>query len=88
MEYIIVVIAFIVIGLSVSFIFNNILHIKVFGGFVMMSLIATVGALLGSYYIPKVLSFLEYIKINFPASILGSIILVILLFICTPKSIK
>ena len=65
MEYIIVVLAFIVIGVIVSAIFYYILHIKVFGGFIMMFMIATAGALLGSYYIPKINSIIEYIKINY-----------------------
>ena len=77
MEYIIVVSAFIVIGIIVSLIFGKILKIKVFGGWVMMFLIATVGALLGSYYLPR-LSNIQYIKINLSSAVLGSFILVIL----------
>lgn len=87
MEYFIVVSAFIVIGIIVSLVFSNVLKIKVFGGWVMMFLIATVGALLGSYYLPRV-SNIQYIKINLSSAILGSIILVILLYIFTPKSLK
>ncbi|MEI0486276.1 hypothetical protein R4K89_11105 [Brachyspira intermedia] len=87
MEYIIVVSAFIVIGIIVSLIFGKILKIKVFGGWVMMFLIATVGALLGSYYLPR-LSNIQYIKINLSSAVLGSFILVILLYIFTPKSLK
>ncbi|ANN64004.1 hypothetical protein OFR22_06045 [Brachyspira hyodysenteriae] len=87
MEYIIVVSAFIVIGIIVSLVFGKILKIKVFGGWVMMFLIATVGALLGSYYLPR-LSNIQYIKINLSSAILGSFILVILLYIFTPKSLK
>lgn len=86
MEYIIVVSAFIVIGIIVSLIFAKILKIKVFGGWVMMFLIATVGALLGSYYLPRIS--IQYIKINLASAALGSIILVILLYIFTPKSLK
>ena len=52
MEYLIVVAAFILIGIVISLIFYNVLHIKVFGGWVMMFIIATIGALLGSYYLP------------------------------------
>ncbi|MEI0447279.1 hypothetical protein R4J03_09485 [Brachyspira intermedia] len=87
MEYIIVVSAFIVIGIIVSLIFGKILKIKVFGGWVMMFLIATVGALLGSYYLPR-LSNIQYIKINLSSAVLGSFILVILLYIFTPRSLK
>ena len=87
MEYIIVVSAFIVIGIIVSLIFGKILKIKVFGGWVMMFLIATVGALLGSYYLPRI-SNIQYIKINLSSAILRSFILVILLYIFTPKSLK
>ena len=87
MEYIIVVSAFIVIGIIVSLIFGKILKIKVFGGWVMMFLMATVGALLGSYYLPRI-SNIQYIKINLSSAILGSFILVILLYIFTPKSLK
>lgn len=87
MEYIIVVSAFIVIGIIVSLVFGKILKIKVFGGWVMMFLIATVGALLGSCYLPR-LSNIQYIKINLSSAILGSFILVILLYIFTPKSLK
>ena len=87
MEYIIVVSAFIVIGIIVSLIFGKILKIKVFGGWVMMFLIATVGALLGSYYLPR-LSNIQYIKINLSSAVLGSFILVILLYIFTHKSLK
>ncbi|AEM21078.1 membrane protein [Brachyspira intermedia PWS/A] len=87
MEYIIVVSAFIVIGIIVSLIFSKILKIKVFGGWVMMFLIATVGALLGSYYLPR-LSNIQYIKINLSSAVLGSFILVILLYIFTPRSLK
>ena len=87
MEYIIVVSTFIVIGIIVSLIFGKILKIKVFGGWVMMFLIATVGALLGSYYLPRI-SNIQYIKINLSSAILGSFILVILLYIFTPKSLK
>ncbi|WP_300365060.1 hypothetical protein [Brachyspira sp.] len=87
MEYFIVVSAFIVIGIIVSLVFSNVLKIKVFGGWIMMFLIATVGALLGSYYLPRV-SNIQYIKINLSSAILGSIILVILLYIFTPKSLK
>lgn len=79
--------AFIVIGIIVSLVFSNILKIKVFGGWVMMFLIATVGALLGSYYLPRI-SNIQYIKINLSSAILGAIILVILLYIFTPKSLK
>ena len=78
---------FIVIGIIVSLVFSNILKIKVFGGWVMMFLIATVGALLGSYYLPRI-SNIQYIKINLSSAILGSIILVVLLYIFTPKSLK
>lgn len=88
MEYIIVVSAFIVIGIVVSLIFYNILRLKVFGGFIMMFIIATVGALLGSYYIPRINEIVEYIRINLSSAILGSVILVILLYIFTPKSLK
>ncbi|WP_028331223.1 hypothetical protein [Brachyspira alvinipulli] len=87
MEYIIVVSTFIVIGIIVSLVFGNLLKIKVFGGHVMMFLIATAGALLGSYYLPR-LSNIQYIKINLSSAILGAIILVILLYIFTPKSLK
>ncbi|ASJ21876.1 hypothetical protein [Brachyspira hampsonii] len=87
MEYIIVVSAFIVIGIIVSLVFGKILKIKVFGGWAMMFLIATVGALLGSYYLPRI-SNIQYIKINLSSAILGSFILVILLYIFTPKSLK
>ena len=87
MEYIIVVSAFIVIGIIVSFIFCKILKIKVFGGWVMMFLISTAGALLGSYYLPRI-SNIQYIKINLSSAVLGAIILVILLYIFTPKSLK
>lgn len=88
MEYIIVVSAFIVIGIIVSLIFGSILKIKVFGGWVMMFLIATAGALLGSYYLPRISNLIQYIKINLSSAILGAIILVILLYIFTPKSLK
>lgn len=88
MEYIIVVSAFIVIGIIVSLIFYKILHLKVFGEFVMMFIIATAGALLGSYYIPRINEIVEYIKINLSSAILGSVILIILLYIFTPKSLK
>lgn len=88
MEYIIVVSAFIVIGIAVSLIFYNMLRLKVFGGFIMMFIIATVGALLGSYYIPRINEIVEYIRINLSSAILGSVILVILLYIFTPKSLK
>ncbi|WP_295157693.1 hypothetical protein [uncultured Brachyspira sp.] len=87
MEYFIVVSAFIVIGIIVSLVFSNILKIKVFGGWVMMFLMATVGALLGSYYLPRI-SNIQYIRINLSSAVLGSIILIILLYIFTPKSLK
>ncbi|WP_295163493.1 hypothetical protein [uncultured Brachyspira sp.] len=87
MEYIIVVSAFIVIGIAVSLVFVKILKINVFGGWVMMFLIATVGALLGSYYFPRI-SNIQYIKINLSSAVLGAIVLVILLYIFTPKSLK
>ena len=88
MEYVIVVLAFIAIGFIVSLIFYNILQLKVFGGFIMMFIIATAGALLGSYYIPRINMIIEYIRINLSSAILGSIILVILLYLFTPKSLK
>lgn len=88
MEYVIVVLAFIAIGFIVSLVFYNILQLKVFGGFVMMFIIATAGALLGSYYIPRLNEIVEYIKINLSSAILGSVILIILLYIFTPKSLK
>ncbi|TXJ37347.1 hypothetical protein [Brachyspira pilosicoli] len=88
MEYLIVVAAFILIGIVISLIFYNILHIKVFGGWVMMFIIATIGALLGSYYLPRLTEIVSYININLSSSILGAIILVILLRIFTPKSLK
>lgn len=88
MEYVIVVLAFIAIGFIVSLIFYSILQLKVFGGFVMMFIIATAGALLGSYYIPKINEIIEHIRINLSSAILGSIILVILLYLFTPKSLK
>lgn len=88
MEYVIVVLAFIAIGFVVSLVFYNMLRLKVFGGFVMMFIIATAGALLGSYYIPRINTIIEYIRINLSSAILGSIILVILLYLFTPKSLK
>ncbi len=88
MEYVIVVLAFIAIGFIVSLTFYNIIGLKVFGGFVMMFIIATAGALLGSYYIPRINEIIEYIRINLSSAILGSVILVILLYIFTPKSLK
>ena len=88
MEYLIVVAAFILIGIVISLIFYNVLHIKVFGGWVMMFIIATIGALLGSYYLPKLTEIVSYININLSSAILGAIILVILLRIFTPKSLK
>lgn len=88
MEYLIVVAAFILIGIVITLIFYNILHIKVFGGWVMMFIIATIGALLGSYYLPRLTEIISYININLSSSILGAIILVILLRIFTPKSLK
>lgn len=88
MEYIIVISAFIVTGIIVSLIFSIILKIKVLGGFVMMFLIATVGALLGSYYLTRISNYIQYLKINISDAVLGAIILVILLYIFTPKSLK
>lgn len=88
MEYVIVVLAFIAIGFIVSLTFYNIIGLKVFGGFVMMFIIATAGALLGSYYITRINEIIEYIRINLSSAILGSVILVILLYIFTPKSLK
>ncbi|ADK30753.1 hypothetical protein R4M03_08735 [Brachyspira pilosicoli] len=88
MEYLIVVAAFILIGIVISLIFYNVLHIKVFGGWVMMFIIATIGALLGSYYLPRLTEIVSYININLSSAILGAIILVILLRIFTPKSLK
>lgn len=88
MEYVIVVLAFIAIGFIVSLIFYNLLGLKVFGGFVTMFIIATAGALLGSYYIPRINAIIEYIRINLSSAILGSVILVILLYVFTPKSLK
>ncbi|MEI0531533.1 hypothetical protein R4I97_08230 [Brachyspira pilosicoli] len=88
MEYLIVVAAFILIGVVISLIFYNVLHIKVFGGWVMMFIIATIGALLGSYYLPRLTEIVSYININLSSAILGAIILVILLRIFTPKSLK
>ena len=64
MEYLIVVAAFILIGIVISLIFYNVLHIKVFGGWVMMFIIATIGALLGSYYLPRLTEIVSYININ------------------------
>lgn len=87
MEYFIVVSAFIIIGIIVSLVFSNILKIKVFGGWVMMFLMAAVGALLGSYYLPRI-SNIQSIRINLSSAVLGSIILIILLYIFTPKSLK
>ncbi len=88
MEYLVVVVTFIIIALLVSLIFSKMLHIKVFGGFVMMFIVSTVGALLGSYYLPRISNILEFIKVNVPYSILGAIFLIIVLYIFTPKSIK
>ena len=88
MEYLIVVAAFILIGIVISLIFYNVLHIKVFGGWVMMFIIATIGALFGSYYLPRLTEIVSYININLSSAILGAIILVILLRIFTPKSLK
>jgi len=87
-EYIIVVSAFIVIGIIVSLVFYNILRVRVFGGFVMMFVMATIGALLGSYYLPRLSNIVEYIKINLSSAVLGATILVILFYIFTPKSLK
>ncbi|WP_157151444.1 hypothetical protein [Brachyspira sp. SAP_772] len=88
MEYLIVVAAYILIGIVISLIFYNVLHIKVFGGWVMMFIIATIGALLGSYYLPRLTEIVSYFNINLSSAILGAIILVILLRIFTPKSLK
>lgn len=87
MEYFLFVFIFIIIGISVSLIFSRILHIKVFGGGILMFIIATSGALLGAYYLP-LLANLRYIKIDLSSAILGAIILIILLHIFTPKSLK
>lgn len=54
----------------------------------MMFIIATIGALLGSYYLPRLTEIVSYININLSSAILGAIILVILLRIFTPKSLK
>ena len=70
MEYLIVVAAFILIGIVISLIFYNVLHIKVFGGWVMMFIIATIGALLGSYYLPRLTEIVSYININLSSAIL------------------
>lgn len=88
MEYLIVVATFILIGIVISLVFYKVLHIKVFGGWVMMFIIATIGALLGSYYLPRLTEIVSYININLSSAILGAIILVILLRIFTPKSLK
>ena len=88
MEYLIVVVAFILIGIIISLVFNNILNIKVFGGWVMMFIIATIGALLGSYYLPRLTDIVSYLNINLSSALLGAIILVIILYIFTPKSLK
>ncbi len=86
-DYIVLVCAFIVIGLIISLIFSKILRVKVFGGFFVMFLVATAGALLGLYYFPRIDSlFLN--KLNIGDSMMGSVILIILLHISTPKSLK
>lgn len=87
MEYFIFVSIFIIIGIAVSLIFSKILHIRVFGGGILMFIIATSGALLGSYYLPRLRN-LPHIRIDLSSAALGAIILVILLYLFTPKSLK
>lgn len=87
MQYILFVIIFIAIALIVSFVFLKILHIKVFGGIIVMIIVSASGALLGSYYLPLINN-ISFIKLDMPSAFLGAIILVILLYLSTPKSMK
>lgn len=85
LDYILFGVIFLVIALFTSICFYKVLGVRVFGGFVSMLIISTLGSLLGSYYLPHLNKIMK-IKIDVSSAILGGFILIILLYIFTPKS--
>lgn len=87
LDYIVLVIILILIGLVMTLVFSKILHVKVFGGAIAMIIIATSGALLGMYYFPTINALMRN-KINISDPMMGASILIVLLHMATPKSLK
>ena len=52
LDYTVLVVILILVGLVMTLVFSKILHVKVFGGPIVMIIVATSGALLGMYYFP------------------------------------
>ena len=87
LQYIILALTLLCVGFIIAFIFYRVLHLRVFGGIVLMTIYATIGALFGMHYFPM-LNELIYGQINFSDTITGAIIFIIILYIVTPKSLK
>lgn len=87
LQYFILSLTLLGICFIISLIFSKLLHVKVFGGIVVMTIVATIGAVFGIYYFPLI-NELVYSNIQLSDAIAGAFILIIILYIATPKSLK
>ncbi len=87
LDYTVLVVILILVGLVMTLVFSKILHVKVFGGPIVMIIVATSGALLGMYYFPTLEALMQN-KIDIADSMMGATILIVLLHMATPKSLK
>lgn len=87
LQYFILAFILLCVGFIMAFIFYKILHMRVFGGIVLMTIVGTVGSLLGMHYFP-IINGLTYGQINLSDTITGAAIFIIILYIVTPKSLK
>jgi uncharacterized membrane protein YeaQ/YmgE (transglycosylase-associated protein family) len=87
LDYTVLVVILILVGLVMTLVFSKILHVKVFGGAIVMIIVATSGALLGMYYFPTLEALMQN-KIDIADSMMGATILIVLLHMATPKSLK
>ena len=87
LQYFLLALTLLCVGFIIALIFYKVLHIRVFGGIVLMTIFATIGSLFGMHYFP-IINKLIYGQINFSDTITGAAIFIIILYIVTPKSLK
>lgn len=87
LEYFLLSLFLILISILLTFVFHNIFHIKVFGGSIVMFIVSVIGSLLGIYYLPEIKYILPN-KVDVSDAITGAFILILFLYIVTPKVLK
>jgi len=87
LQYFMLALILLCVGFIMAFIFYKILHIRVFGGIILMTIVGTIGSLLGMHYFP-IINELTYGQVHFSDTIAGAAIFIIILYIVTPKSLK